>query len=64
MLFIISKTNPNYIDVTNEGWSTFWFGAVLLLISLFCDYGAEKEHSEAVNVKDVKSTEVKEEETK
>ena len=64
MLFIISKTNPNYIDVTNEGWSTFWFGAVLLLVSLFCDYGAEKEHPEAVDVKDVKSSEVKEEETK
>ena len=63
-ILIVRNTTHDVLDVRNEGFSTFWFGAVLLLISLFCDYGAEKDGAKTVDVKDIKSTEVKDEETK
>ena len=63
-LFIIRRTVPDYLEVSNEGWGSFWFGAVLLLISLFCEYGAEKSQPEVVDVKPSDVVHENKEETK
>ena len=59
-LSIVRRASGEIIDIRNDFGSSFWFGVSLLVISLFCDYGAEKDHSEAVDVKDVESKEKKE----
>ena len=59
-LSIVRRASGEIIDIRNDFGSSFWFGVSLLVVSLFCDYGAEKDHPEAVDVKDVESKEKKE----
>ena len=44
-VLIIRKTVADFGDVDISNGSSFWFGISLLIISLFCEYGAENSNN-------------------